>query len=120
MVKKHKKYKKAINILNDPSKKLCIPIEEIMIEKEIKIQSHPNPTHVIVTVLSEPRKIKLAEEKMLKKMLVADVIKGKTKMLTPQEIEVLREEPNIEVEEQDVFKPMVNLAKKLIKPFSKK
>lgn len=123
---------KAIELLDDPTKHLILPKEEVVIEKQIKIKAQPNPTHVIVTELSEPRRIQVAESLAPKKVLKAQIVAGEAKILTPEEVQRLRQglvkadlaegqgEGDPEQEEDDPFKPVVNLGKKVLGVFRKK
>ncbi len=117
---------KAIELLDDPTKHLIRPKEEVAIHKEIKIKTQPNPTHTIVTELSTPRRvIAPVEGQTLKKILKSEIIHRQTRELTSEEIAALREEQqktasNPEDEEDDPIKSVKEAVKKVANIFKKK
>lgn len=118
---------KAIELLDDPTKHLIRPKEEVSIHKELKIKTQPDPTHTIITEISPLRPIiNPLESHSPKKALKSEIIYQETRTLTPEEIANLKKgmqnKPieNQEDIEDDLFKSIGEAAKKLMKVFKKK
>lgn len=118
---------KAIELLDDPTKHLIVPKEEVMIEKEIKFKTQPTPTHTIVTELSPPRRItQPAATTPPKKVLKSEIKHQETRTLTPEEVDNLKKgmqqlpTENEDKAEDDLIKSVKEAAQKLLKVFHKK
>lgn len=114
---------KAIELLNDPTKHLITPKEEVLIEKQIKIKTQPDPTHTIVTELSAPRVITRAQNTPPKKVLKAHIVPAESQKLTPEAVEKLKlslQASELSQEEDDPIKAMKEAAKNLMSAIKKK
>ena len=117
---------KAIELLDDPTKHLILPKEEVIIEKEIKFKTQPNPTHTIVTELSPPRRITSPIISPPKKVLKSEITHQETRTLTPEEIDNLKkgmQQASADINEEtedDLIKSIKDAAHKIMKIFHKK
>lgn len=116
---------KAIELLDDPTKRLILP-KEVVIEKEIKFKAQPDPTHIVVTELSPPRRITSPIISPPKKVLKSEIAHKETRTLTPEEIDNLQKEmqqASVDVNgeaEDDLIKSLKDAAQKLMQVFHKK